>query len=177
MSLTSLSEESARQSRRWFLVHTLPRSELRARLHMNAQGFETFLPQIDRTIRHARQLRTVRAPLFPRYLFTRLDLDVDRWLSIQGTAGVACLYTCEGRPVPVPVGVVESLAIHAHQANLSLFGRELREGERVRIFRGPFAEFIGTLERLDENGRVRVLLTMMGSKVPVSVGRASLLPA
>ena len=51
---------------RWFLVHTLPRSELRARLHLEAQGFRTHLPRYSKTIRHARQFRTVRAPLFAR---------------------------------------------------------------------------------------------------------------
>ena len=177
MLQSDFSEQPGRPERRWFLVHTLPRGELRARLHLGVQGFETFLPQIDKTIRHARQLRTVRSSLFPRYLFTLLDLDIDRWLSIRSTPGVLCLYTCEGRPVPVPKGVVESLRAHANEANLTLFGPKLLEGDRVRIMRGPFAELIGTLSRLDENGRVRVLLTMMGGNVPVSVDRANLLPA
>jgi transcriptional antiterminator RfaH len=177
MLQSNFSEQSEPPERRWFLVHTLPRSELRARFHLSVQGFEIFLPQIDKTIRHARQLRAVRASLFPRYLFALLDLDVDRWFSIQSTPGVSFLYTCEGRPVPVPAGVVENLRAHAHEANLTLFGPEMLEGDRVRIARGPFAELIGTLSRLDENGRVRVLLKMMGGDVPVSVDRANLLPA
>jgi transcriptional antiterminator RfaH len=32
---------------------------------------------------------------------------------------------------------------------------------------GPFADLIGTLERLDDNDRVRVLLDILGGKVPV----------
>lgn len=177
MVQSDFSEQSGRSERRWFLVHTQPRGEARARLHLSVQGFEIFLPQIDKTVRHARQLRTVRASLFPRYLFVLLDLDVDRWLAIQSTPGVSFLYTCEGRPVPVPMGVVESLRARADEANLSLFGPKLIEGDRVRISRGPFADLIGTLSRLDENGRVRVLLAMMGGDVSVSVSRASLLPA
>ena len=54
-------------------------------------------------------LRTVRAPLFPRYLFVILDLERDRWLSVRSTVGVSRLFTQDGRPVPVPVGIVESL--------------------------------------------------------------------
>jgi transcription elongation factor/antiterminator RfaH len=177
MLQSDFSGQSGRSERRWFLVHTRPRCELRACMHMSAQGFETFLPQIDRTTRHARQLRTVRASLFPRYLFTLLDLDIDRWLSIQSTCGVSCLYSSEGRPVPVPIGVVENLKAHADEANLSLFGHRLLKGDRVRILRGPFTELIGTLSRLDANGRVRVLLTMMGSGVQISLDRANLQPA
>jgi transcription elongation factor/antiterminator RfaH len=162
---------------RWFLVQTLPRSEPRARLHLEAQGFRTHLPQISKTIRHARKLRMVRAPLFARYLFIILDLGRDPWLSVRSTYGVSSLFTCEGRPVPVPVGVVETLVAHTDEANLALLGDKLRRGQQVRILSGPFAEFVGTLDRLDENGRVRVLLQMMGSGVPVAIDRTRLLPA
>jgi transcription elongation factor/antiterminator RfaH len=161
---------------RWFLVHTLPRSEHRARLHLEGQGFRTHLPQISKSVRHARQLRVVRAPLFPRYLFTVLDIQRDRWLSIRSTIGVSCLFSCEGRPVPVPSGIVESLIEHAERLHLALCGG-LRVGQPVRILSGPFADLVGTLERLDEKGRVRVLLKMMGGSVPLAIDRSRLLPA
>ena len=101
---------------RWFLVHTQPKSERKAELHLGAQGFRTYLPQIHKTIRHARQLRTVRAPLFPRYVFLILDLGRDRWLSVRSTVGVSSLFTCEERPVPVPQGVVVALVARTDEA-------------------------------------------------------------
>ena len=95
---------------RWFLVHTLPKSEQKADLRLRAQGFRCYLPLFEKTIRHARKLRTVRAPLFPRYLFLVLDLAHDSWSPVRGTIGVSRLFSGQdGRPVPVPVGVVESL--------------------------------------------------------------------
>src|SRR5262249_5041714 len=109
------------RNERWFLVHTLPHNERRAQLHLGAQGFRTHFPTIQKTIRHARQLRTVRAPLFPRYIFLILDLGRDRWLSVWGTVGVSSLYTCEDRPVPVPEGIVETLIANTDEANLALF--------------------------------------------------------
>jgi transcription elongation factor/antiterminator RfaH len=162
---------------RWFLVHTQPKSERKAELHLGAQGFRTHVPQIQKTIRHARQLRTVQAPLFPRYLFLILDLGRDRWRSVYSTIGVSSLFTCEDRPVPVPTGVVEALVARTDEAGLALFDAGLTTGQTVRILSGPFADFVGTLERLDSAGRVRVLLTMMGSTVPVALHRSALLPA
>jgi transcription elongation factor/antiterminator RfaH len=162
---------------RWFLVHTQPKSERKAELHLGAQGFRTHVPQIQKTIRHARQLRTVQAPLFPRYLFLILDLGRDRWRSVYSTIGVSSLFTCEDRPVPVPKGVVEALVARTDEAGLALFDAGLTTGQTVRILSGPFADFVGTLERLDAAGRVRVLLTMMGSTVPVALHRSALLPA
>jgi transcription elongation factor/antiterminator RfaH len=170
-------ELALRANERWYVVHTLPRSEGRASLHLKAQGFRTHYPTIHKTTRHARKLRTVNAPLFPRYLFIILDPSRGRWLSIRSTVGVSSLVSCNGMPVPVPAGVVETLIEHGPEANLALFGNTLRKGQQVRILTGPFADFIGTLERLDDNGRVRVLLELMGTEVPVAISRSRLLPA
>jgi transcription elongation factor/antiterminator RfaH len=164
-------------SERWFLVNAQPKSERKAELHLGAQGFRTYLPQIQKTIRHARQLKSVRAPLFPRYLFIILDLGRDRWLSVRSTVGVSRLFTAQdGRPVPVPVGIVESL-IEQSDGTGTRMDAGLVKGQQVRILSGPFADLIGTLERLDGAGRVQVLLKMMGTSVPVRLHRSVLSPA
>jgi transcriptional antiterminator RfaH len=164
------------QGARWYLVHTRPNSERKAELNLEAQGFKTFLPQIERTVRHARRLTTVRRPLFPRYLFVRLDIDRDRWLSISSTFGVSRLFTQEGRPVAVPLGIVETLLAHS-DAGLTRLDRSLAEGQRVRILSGPLADFTATVVRLDARRRVDVLLEIMGAAVSVSVDRRALAPA
>jgi len=162
---------------RWFLVHTLAKSERKADWHLRAQGFRTYLPQIQKTIRHARQLRTVQAPLFPGYLFIVLDLGRDRWSPVRSTVGVSRLLTHQdGRPIPVPVGIVESL-IETSDGNLTRLDSGLIKGQHVRILSGPFVDFVGTLERLDDAGRVQVLLEMMGTAVPVTLQRSALAPA
>jgi transcription elongation factor/antiterminator RfaH len=165
------------QNERWFLVHTQPQSEWRAELHLGAQGFRTYLPRIQKTIRHARKLKTVRAPLFPGYLFVILDLERDRWLSVRSTMGVSRLVTTQdGGPVPVPVGIVESL-IERTDDDLMRLDTELVKGQSVRVLSGPFADLIGTLARLDGAGRVQVLLQLMGTVVPVALHRSALAPA
>ena len=164
------------QGARWYLVHTRPNNERKAALNLEAQGFATFLPQIERTIRHARRLTTVRRPLFPRYLFVRLDIGRDRWLSVNSTIGVSRLFTQEGRPVAVPFGVVENLLAHS-DAGLTRLDCSLAEGQRVRILSGPLADFTATVVRLDARRRVDVLLEIMGATVPVSIDRRALAPA
>ena len=158
------------------MVHTQPKSERKAEWHLGAQGFRTFLPQFQKTVRHARKLTTVQAPLFPGYLFVVLDLERDRWLSVRSTVGVSRLFTQDGRPVPVPAGIVESLIAHS-DGSLTRLDDGLVEGQAVRILRGPFADFVGKLARLDATGRVQVLLQMMGASVPVVLHRSALSPA
>ena len=171
----SIPHEVAQRAR-WYLVHTQPNSERKAELNLQMQGFAAFLPQIEKTIRHARRLKTVRRPLFPRYLFVRLDIGRDRWLSVNGTIGVSRLFAQEGQPVAVPIGIVESLLAHS-DAGLTRLDRLLAEGQRVRIVSGPLADFTATVLRLGARRRVDVLLEIMGAAVPVSVDRRALAPA
>ena len=95
--------------RRWYVVHTQTQTEKRALWHLQNQGFECFLPSVRSLRRHARKVEHVLAPLFPRYLFVRLDLDSTPWSAINGTRGVVRLVANGFRPTPVPEGVVEDL--------------------------------------------------------------------
>jgi transcriptional antiterminator RfaH len=162
---------------RWFLVHTLPKSEQKAEWHLGAQGFRTYLPRIRKTVRHARQLKTVLAPAFPRYLFVVLDLVRDRWLAVRSTVGVSQLFShSDGWPVPVPAGIVESL-IKKSDGQVIRLDAGLSKGQNVRILSGPFAELQGALERLSDSGRVQLLLDVMGKAVPVTIHRSAVSPA
>ena len=178
MRRTALSESGEARvtelRERWYAAQTLYRRESGAELQLKAQGFASFLPQITRTVRHARQLRTVRTPLFPSYVFVRLDLERDRWRSVNGTYGVARLVMADGRPVPVPTGVVESLLDLRDATGVVRLDHDLSVGQTVEVIAGPFAKTLGSLVRLEGPERAKVLLDIMGGQVPVTVPRVSL---
>jgi transcription antitermination factor NusG len=159
---------------RWFAVHTLPHREFGAAEQLTAQGFEVFLPVHFKTIRHARQYRSAKAAFFPRYLFVRLDLSIDRWRSVNGTFGVASLVMGGDRPAPIPAGVVEGLSQLIDSSGVISVIPLLRYGQRVRIVAGPFADMIGELTGFDARERVRVLLDIMGGRVSVHVSGQTL---
>jgi transcription elongation factor/antiterminator RfaH len=164
-------------SQRWYLVHTLPRKETVAQLHLRAQGFSNFLPRRSKTVRHARKLRMVDAPVFPRYLFVALDLERDRWRSVNGTSGVASLVMAHKRPVAVPRGVVETLIRSSGETGKIRFTHDFQSGQKVRLIAGPFAEALGVLDRLDDAGRIEVLLDIMGGGIRVKLARSWVEPA
>jgi transcription elongation factor/antiterminator RfaH len=161
---------------RWYVARTLPQRELQAASQLKNQNFRAFVPRYWKNRRHARKLETISAPLFPRYLFVVVDRSVDRWRSINGTLGVERLLMQGGEPLPVPCGVVEGLIAVADCLGNVQFDAHLKEGQRVKVTAGVFAEFVGELERLDDNGRVRVLLEIMGGKVRVVIPQALLAP-
>ena len=106
----------------------LARREIGAARQLERQGFRTFLPQMLKTVRHARQLRTVRAAVFPGYVFVALDLARDRWRSVNGTINVSRLIMGEDMPLPVPTGIVEALMAYRDASGLCRLDRDLQPG-------------------------------------------------
>jgi transcription antitermination factor NusG len=165
------------EGERWYVVHTLPHREQSVQHHLEVQGFCTFLPQYKKTVRHARRLRTILAPLFSRYLFIVLHLRRDRWRSVNGTFGVATLVMQGQNPVPVLRGAVEALLASSTSSGVVPFRSEMKPGQRVRFVGGPFTEQLGILEHLGNSGRVRVLLEMKSGRIPVDLQRCDVVPA
>jgi transcription antitermination factor NusG len=156
---------------RWYAVHTQPNRELRAKNQLENQAYEVFLPRRLKTVRHARKLSNLPAAFFPRYLFIRLDLTRQRWRSVNGTFGVTSLVMQGEMPRPAPHGVVETMIASVDANGFLCLEESLKIGTRVRLAAGPFAEKLGILDRLDDSGRVRVLLEIMGGTVPVQLER------
>lgn len=170
-------EKITLQTLSWFAVNIRPQSERIAVVNLERQGFRSFLPVRLKTVRHARQFRTVVAPLFPGYLFVSLDLTRDRWRAVKSTYGVTGLVMAGDQPARVPPGIVEALMVLSLEKGVVCLDRGLRLGQRVKLLAGPFADLIGTLERLDDQGRVHILLEMMGAYVPVASTSEQLIPA
>ena len=156
---------------RWYVAMTLPRKERVAAANMYNQNIRSFLPLQSVTRRHAHRFRTELVPVFPRYIFVILNVDTQRWRSINGTIGIARLLTDGERPLAVGLGIVETLILSSDQRGGLIFQPDLVVGERVRLVAGPFAEAFGVLERLDGAGRVQLMLDLIGGALRISAPR------
>ncbi len=74
-------------------------------------------------------------------------------------------------PHPIPRGIVEMMVTSVDRGGFLRFEQALMVGAKVRLAAGPFAEQFAILDRLDDSGRVRVLLEILGRPVPVEIGR------
>jgi transcription antitermination factor NusG len=166
-----------RQGERWFAARTHPYRESSAQYNIHRLWFGAFFPRVRRTLRHARKLRNVLAPLFPGYIFVILDLSRDRWRSVNGAIGVGSLIMGAEQPIPVPRGVVEALIAAREGSGTVCLDHDLEVGQKVRILSGPFAQALCRLEHLDDRGRVCVLLEIMGGQVAVYLDRSAIGPA
>lgn len=161
---------------RWFVVQTKPAAEAKAAGHLERQDYTVYLPRYLKRRSHARRLDTVGAPLFPRYLFVRLDPERDAWRPIRSTIGVTQLVCRGDRPVPAPRGIVEGIkAREGEDGFVRLALRAgLAPGARVRVVEGPLAGLEGIFHCVSDEERVVVLLDLLGRAVEARVAAGSI---
>jgi transcription antitermination factor NusG len=166
-----VSRPVLRPGERWYVAMTLPRKERMAAANLHNQGIRSFLPIQLVTHRHARKFKTELVPVFPRYVFVVLNVEVQRWRSVNGTIGISRLISEGDRPLAVAPGIVETFIPSSGQRGTLAFESGIEIGDRVRLLAGPFAESFGVLERLDGPGRVQLMLDMIGGTMKVSAPR------
>jgi len=165
--------------KRWYVVQTHLRAEGQAARHLRQQGFDAYLPQYMKRRRHARRVDRVAAPLFPRYAFVRLDLNVDRWRAVNSTLGVARLISNGETPAFVADEVVDEIRRRETNAGMvKLFEPErFKAGDRVTVIEGAFADQVGIFQCLDDTQRVVLLLGLMGRELRLSVPQEAVVAA
>lgn len=156
---------------RWYVVETHAKVEAKALFNLKRQGFRAYLPQYLKHRRHARRTDKVARPLFPRYLFVKLEIDRETWRPIQSTFGVVRLVCHGDRPAPVPNGVVEDIAARQNDDGFIAVrpACSYSKGEPVHIGGGAFADQTGLFECATDDERVVLLLNLLGREVKVKV--------
>lgn len=160
---------------RWYVVSSQPHQEARAEVNLRRQGFDVWLPLLQKARRHARRVDRVLVPLFPGYLFVALDFGTARWRSINGTFGVVKLLCNGDVPQAVPDGLVDEIMSRRDAGGfVRLPARAFVVGQGLRVAEGPFADLEGIYEGMSGRDRVVLLLNMLGRKVRATVPLAGL---
>ena len=162
-------------SPRHYVVQAQPQREPLAVKELQNQGFETFYPVIQRrpVVRHLKLVTPAPVPLFPKYLFVRLDLATDPWRSINGTRGVTRLMCMDELPSPVPEGAMERLMSAGEVILEDAAGLPFNVNDPVEFISGPMTGLRG-LVQLCAADRVTLLLDLLGSKTVVHCAPAAL---
>ena len=158
----------------WNLVQFKPNSHSIALRNLNRQGFETFLPMLSVTSRVGARFIVKSRPLFPGYLFVALDTGQGAWRKIHSPYGVAGIVSFAGQPSPVANDLVVGLQARCDEAGVLTAAIDMAPQDQVTLQKGPFSQFVATVESLDEDQRVWVLIDLMGQKTRINVAREDL---
>jgi transcriptional antiterminator RfaH len=153
----------------WYVVHTKPRQELRAQANLAQQGFEVYLPLIAAEHAAGDVAALAMEPLFPRYLFIRID-SVSAGLGVvRSTRGVSRLVSFGMEPAQVSDELVQAIR-HGSPAPRALFN----PGDSLRVTDGLFAGVEAIFQETNAERRAMVLIELLGKPVRVELGFSSL---
>lgn len=162
----------------WYVIHTYSGHEnkaaeaLRQRIatmNLSSKIFETVVPTRNIVVvRHGKKEET-KEKIFPGYMLVRMFLDDESWLAVRTTPSVTAFVGVGNKPTPISDTEVEAI-LKFSRLEAPKFKTKFSKGEAVKIIDGPFADFLGTIDILDEEkGKVKVLVSIFGRETPVEL--------
>jgi transcription termination/antitermination protein NusG len=169
----------------WFVIHSYAgyenkvKSNIESRIasmNMEERIFEVVIPMEDVIEFKNGKKQVVSKKIFPGYLMARLHLDDDSWYVVRNTPGVTGFVGSGAKPTPLSRKEVER---HLHvtvDGTEAVVGKkskpklEYELGESVRVKEGPFADFTGTIDEINETSlKLKVLVNIFGRETPVEL--------
>ncbi len=163
-----MSSQDSRSERRWYVVYSKPHKENSARFHISAKGLEVFYPRLSLP-RNTKRLNPI-IPLFPNYLFVRLNAESEEYSYVSWSPGVSRIVGFNGHPTPLDDEVVRFLQSRSDSYGIIQARSSLKRGQEVRVTDGPFSGLSGIIsEPPNAKGRVKVLLTLLNRNADVDL--------
>ena len=154
-------------SKEWFILQFKANSHHQAKTNLNRQGFDVFLPLHDTTSRRLSRFINTSKPLFPSYMFVKFDRAESEWQKINSTYGVSRLITFNSILKSIPTIFVDHLMKRYDLSGKLIPIKKLEKGDRVTVLKGPFANFIATVEKYEADQRIWILMDLMGRKTKI----------
>jgi transcriptional antiterminator NusG len=166
------------QDRKWYVIHTYSGYENKVKanlehriesMDMKDKIFRVVVPTVEEIQVKNGQRRVVQRKVFPGYVLVEMELDDASWYVVRNTPGVTSFVGSGSRPLPLPDSEVKAIlrqvAEEAPKVQMTL-----QRGQRVKIIDGPFAEFYGVVDDVNqERGKVKVLVSFFGRETPVEL--------
>lgn len=170
--------ENVPDNAKWFVLHTYSGHENRVAaairqrseaMNIASQVFDIVVPTRDTVTVKRGKKEEIKEKIFPGYILVRMILNDDSWLVVRTTPGVTAFVGIGNRPTPLSEKEVDSI-MRFSQLAAPKFKAAFSKGEAVKIVDGPFADFLGTVESIDDaKGKVKVLVSIFGRETPVEL--------
>jgi len=184
MTTDNLSQTEQDVNPNWYIVHTYSGQEDLAKknldlriesLDMTEQILQVLVPTEEEVVLKDGKRISERKKLFPGYILVNMHMDDESWYVVRNTPGVTGFISTEDeydkrqKPIPLEANQLNDILnkVESGPARVKI---GLERGETVRITEGPFVDFIGAINDVDESkGKVRVLVSFFGRETPVEL--------
>jgi transcriptional antiterminator NusG len=163
---------------KWYVIHIQTGYEARVKaaleqrvksLGVDDKVFDIVIPMREIVVVKKGKKSKANEKVFPGYILVRMILDDQSWLVVRTTEGVTGFVGAGLKPTPITDKEVAAIMKFVNQ-DQPKFKAKFSVGEAVKITEGPFSDFLGTIEAIDdEKGKVRVLVSIFDRETPVEL--------
>ena len=155
-------------AKHWYVVLTKPRHEETAQFHLASKGIEVFYPKLF--LPFPTKLGRQIIPLFPNYIFVRIDSSSPQYSQVVWCRGVRRLVGFGGTPAVVEDHLIAFIQEQSDHHGLIVARSNLKVGDEIHMAKGPFKGLVGIIqEPPDTKSRVKVLMAILSRHVQVEV--------
>lgn len=170
--------EDATEDTHWYAVHCYSGYENKVKhnleqrietMGMAGKIIEVVVPTEDEIEVRDGKRRTVERRVFPGYVMVHMKMSEESWHVVRNTPGVTRFIGMGNRPQPLSQQEVNQI-LRRMEADAPKIKVSFRVGQKVRITDGPFADFMGIVDKIDmERAKVSVLVSFFGRETPVEL--------
>ena len=167
-------------SKNWYVIHTYSGFEQKVKASLEEQferseskeNLEEIVIPTEEVVEVRRGKKKISSrKFFPGYVLISVDMTQDIWYMIKNTAKVTGFLGGSGTPVPLPEKEVEFVMGQMRGESARPKPKfSFEKGEDVRVIEGPFINFNGVVEEVNEDkGKVKVMVSIFGRATPVEL--------
>ncbi|MGD9367299.1 MAG: transcription termination/antitermination protein NusG [Desulfobacteraceae bacterium] len=165
---------------KWYIVHVYSGFENKVKASLeeriaaspNPDKFGEVLVPTEEVVELVKgKRRTSARKFYPGYILVRMSLDDETWHIVNDTAKVTGFLGGRDKPAPLTDEEAERI-INRMEAGKDKPQPKysFAEGDDVRVIDGPFTNFNGTVEEVNqEKGKIKVLVSIFGRSTPVEL--------
>src|ERR1700761_2653308 len=165
---------------KWYIIHAYSGFERKVRESLESRitafGLQNRIGRIMIPTEPVTELRngkkyTIERVFLPGYVLVEMDLDNDLWHVIKNTPRVTGFLGTGDSPVALSEQEVSSILFRSDVSkDKPTLKIKFDKGEQVRITEGPFANFNGVVDEVNEDREtLKVMVTIFGRSTPVEI--------
>jgi len=165
---------------KWYIIHAYSGFERKVResieSRVQAYGLQNRIGRVMIPLEPVTEIvngkkRTIERVFLPGYVLVEMDLDNDLWHIIKDTPRVTGFLGTGDKPVALSEEEVSSILYRSEVAkDKPRLKIRFEKNESVRITEGPFANFNGIVDEINEDREtLKVMVTIFGRSTPVEL--------
>jgi transcriptional antiterminator RfaH len=159
----------------WYLLRCKPKQDSRAAKLLEQQNYEVCCPLVWVNKSKTLTPRNALEPLFPGYIFIRINREHANWVAIRSTSGVRDFVRFGKKIAWVHSDVVDKIHVQAEiLSNKPVIATDLLKGDEVFITEGCFQGLKAIYQCRSGKDRVSVLINVLGRLTEASIKSSAL---